>query len=57
MLTENQILVQRFGDFMRGCRTTKDRLCRNNIIPTLKDDVLGDLSLMLPHRIFMGIRR
>ncbi len=48
MLTKNQIMVQRFGDFMRGRRTTKDRLYRNNIIPTLKDAVPGDLSLVLP---------
>ena len=56
MLTKNQILVQRFGDFMRGRRTTKERLYRNNIIPTLKDAVPGDLSLVLPHRILKDIR-
>ncbi|WP_195715149.1 NAD(P)/FAD-dependent oxidoreductase [Ancylomarina sp. 16SWW S1-10-2] len=56
MLTKNQIMVQRFGDFMRGRRTTKDRLYRNNIIPTLKDAVPGDLSLVLPHRILKDIR-
>ncbi|TKG90421.1 FAD-dependent oxidoreductase [Puteibacter caeruleilacunae] len=55
MLTRNQILVQRFGDLVRGRRTTKNRLYRNNIIPTLKDAVPGDLSLVLPHRILMDI--
>jgi len=55
MLTNNHILVQRFGDIIRGRRTTKERLFRNNIIPTLKDAVPGDLSLVLPHRILVDI--
>jgi uncharacterized FAD-dependent dehydrogenase len=55
MLTRNKILVQRFGDLIRGRRTTSDRLYRNNIIPTLKDAVPGDLSLVLPHRILLDI--
>lgn len=55
MLTNNQIMVQRFGDIVRGRRTTKERMIRNNIIPTLKDAVPGDLSLVLPHRILVDI--
>ena len=55
MLTRNKILVQRFGDLVRGRRTTYDRLFRNNIVPTLKDAVPGDLSLVLPHRILFDI--
>jgi len=55
MLTQNKILVQRFGDLVRGRRTTSARLYRNNIIPTLKDAIPGDLSLVLPHRILMDI--
>lgn len=55
MLTENKILVQRFGDLIRGRRTTPSRLYRNNIIPTLKDAVPGDLSLVLPYRIMTDI--
>ena len=48
-------MVQRFGDLVRGRRTTSDRLYRNNIVPTLKDAVPGDLSLVLPHRILFDI--
>jgi hypothetical protein len=55
MLTKNRILVQRFGDLIRGRRTTPERLFRNNIIPTLKDAVPGDLSLVLPYRIMTDI--
>ena len=56
MLCDGKILVQTFGDFQRGRRTTESRLCRNNLIPTLKDAVPGDLSLVLPHRIMVDIK-
>lgn len=55
MLCDGKILVQTFGDFKKGRRTTEERLCRNNIIPTLKDAVPGDLSLVFPHRIMVDI--
>ena len=55
MLCDGKILVQRFGDFQRGRRTTEERLIRNNIIPTLKDAVPGDLSLVFPYRIMKDI--
>ena len=56
MLCDGKIMVQTFGDFLRGRRTTEERLCRNNIIPTLKDAVPGDLSLVLPYRIMLDIK-
>lgn len=55
MLCGGKILVQTFGDFKRGRRTTEERLCRNNLMPTLKDAVPGDLSLVFPHRIMVDI--
>ncbi|MBQ3496130.1 MAG: NAD(P)/FAD-dependent oxidoreductase [Clostridia bacterium] len=55
MLCDGKILVQRFGDVLRGRRTTEERLTRNNLVPTLKDAVPGDLSLVLPHRIMTDI--
>lgn len=55
MLCDGRIMVQTYGDFCRGRRTTEERLCRNNLIPTLKDAVPGDLSLALPHRIMIDI--
>ncbi len=55
MLTGNKILVQRYGDFMRGRRTDGERLYRNNIVPTLMDAVPGDLGLVLPYRIMKDI--
>ena len=55
MLCDGKILLQRYGDFRRGRRTTQERLMRNNITPTLKDAVPGDLSLVFPHRIMVAI--
>lgn len=55
MLCDGKIMVQTFGDFRRGRRTTEERLGRNNLIPTLKDAVPGDLSLAFPHRIMVDI--
>lgn len=55
MLCGNKILVQTFGDFKRGRRSTEERMCRNNLIPTLKDAVPGDLSLVFPHRIMVDL--
>ena len=55
MLCDGKILVQTFGDYLRRRRTTEERLCRNNLIPTLKDAVPGDLSLVFPHRIMVDI--
>lgn len=55
MLSGGKILVQRYGDFKRGRRTTEERLRRNNIQHTLKDAVAGDLSLVLPYRIMKDL--
>ncbi|MBE6015266.1 MAG: NAD(P)/FAD-dependent oxidoreductase [Lachnospiraceae bacterium] len=55
MLCGGKILVQTFGDFRRGRRTNEERLARNNLLPTLKDAVPGDLSLVFPHRIMVDI--
>ncbi len=55
MLCDGKILVQRYGDFRRGRRTTSERMLRNNITATLKDAVPGDLSLVFPHRIMVDI--
>lgn len=56
MLAGDRIIVQRYGDFRRGRRTTFERLERNNIQPTLKDAQPGDLSLVIPYRIMQDIK-
>ena len=48
------VIVQRFGDLVRGRRTNEHRLGQNSVIPTLKATP-GDISLVLPHRILTNI--
>jgi uncharacterized FAD-dependent dehydrogenase len=55
MLSGNKVIVQRYGDFKRGRRTTPERLAKNTVKATLRDAVPGDLSLVLPYRILLDI--
>lgn len=48
------VIVQRYGDLIRGKRSTKDRIKNNTVIPTLNAEP-GDLSLVLPKRILDDI--
>ena len=48
------VIVQRFGDLIRGRRSTSARIEEAFITPTLKATP-GDLSLVLPKRILDGI--
>ena len=54
MIGKGNVLVQRFGDLIRGRRTNDHRLSQNTVIPTLKATA-GDISLVLPHRILTNI--
>ena len=48
------VLVQRFGDLVRGRRSTEKRIEEGLVTPTLSATP-GDLSLVLPKRILDGI--
>ena len=48
------VIVQRFGDLIRGRRSTPTRIEDSFIVPTLQATP-GDLSLVLPKRILDGI--
>ena len=48
------VIVQRFGDMVRGRRSTQKRIEENLVVPTLSATP-GDLSLILPKRILDGI--
>ena len=54
MIGNGSVLVQRFGDLVRGRRTNDHRLGQNTVEPTLKA-TSGDISLVLPHRILTNI--
>ncbi|MBR3354789.1 MAG: FAD-dependent oxidoreductase [Oscillospiraceae bacterium] len=48
------VMIQRFGDLIRGRRSTESRIAESTVVPTLAATP-GDLSLVLPKRILDGI--
>ncbi len=48
------VIVQRFGDLVRGRRSTETRIAESFVTPTLAATP-GDLSLVIPKRILDGI--
>ena len=48
------VIVQRFGDLIRGQRSTPSRMAKSFMTPTLSATP-GDLSLVIPKRILDGI--
>ena len=48
------VIVQRFGDLIRGQRSTPKRISKSFVTPTLTATP-GDLSLVMPKRILDGI--
>jgi len=55
ILGDGKPILQRLGDLKTGKRSTWARINRSSTIPTLKDVVPGDISLVLPHRIVSNI--
>ncbi|MGI6366313.1 MAG: NAD(P)/FAD-dependent oxidoreductase [Bacillota bacterium] len=48
-LSSGGLIIQKFGDIMRGRRSTEKRIQEGFIEPTLKEAVPGDLGLVLPY--------
>ncbi|MFY9139514.1 MAG: NAD(P)/FAD-dependent oxidoreductase [Thermacetogeniaceae bacterium] len=49
------VIVQRLGDLMKGRRSTAERIEKGMVVPTLKEAIPGDLSLVLPYRYLLAI--
>jgi len=49
-------IVQRLADLRDGRRSTKSRIDRNPVQPTLKDYTPGDISMALPERAVIDIK-
>ena len=52
----NSVLVQRFEDLKNGRRSTKERLSRSVIKPTLESAIAGDISFAMPSRVMSNLR-
>lgn len=54
-LSVGSVIVQRYGDLIRGRRTTQKRIDSGFVKPTLKEAVPGDLGLVLPYNTMKSI--
>jgi uncharacterized protein len=54
-LSNGSVLIQRYGDILKGRRSTEKRIIEGFIEPTLKEAVPGNLSLILPYSTMKSI--
>lgn len=55
MLSNGEVVVQRFGDILNGKRTWEKDLEENSVEPTLKTALAGDITLGIPYRTMTNI--
>ncbi|WP_307328192.1 NAD(P)/FAD-dependent oxidoreductase [Evansella vedderi] len=54
-LSSGSIIVQKYGDILKGRRSTKKRIDEGFLEPTLKEAVPGDLGLVLPYNTMKSL--
>ncbi len=54
-LSNGSVIMQKFGDIVKGRRSTEKRIKEGFITPTLKEAVPGDLGLVLPYNTMKSI--
>ena len=54
-LSNGSVIVQKYGDILRGRRSTIKRINEGFVRPTLKEAVPGDLGLVLPYNIMKSL--
>ncbi|QKE72899.1 NAD(P)/FAD-dependent oxidoreductase [Arthrobacter citreus] len=55
MLSHGGVIVQKYGDIIRGRRSTEKRIKEGFLEPTLKEAVPGDLGLVLPYNTMKSL--
>jgi uncharacterized FAD-dependent dehydrogenase len=55
-LSNGSIIVQKYGDILKGRRSTPQRIREGFIEPTLKEAVPGDLGLVLPYKTMVALK-
>lgn len=55
LLAGGGTLVSRYGDLIRGRRTTEKRLMEGAVVPTLKTAVPGNIAFAIPHMQLQSI--
>ncbi|MCR6106458.1 NAD(P)/FAD-dependent oxidoreductase [Salipaludibacillus agaradhaerens] len=54
-LSDGSVIVQKYGDIMKGRRSTEKRIKEGFLEPTLKEAVPGDLGLVLPYNTMRSL--
>ncbi|MDD3107521.1 MAG: FAD-dependent oxidoreductase, partial [Bacilli bacterium] len=54
-LSGGSVIVQRYGDIIRGRRSTTKRIKECFVTPTLKEAIPGDLGLVLPYNTMKSL--
>ncbi|RNB91403.1 NAD(P)/FAD-dependent oxidoreductase [Brevibacillus fluminis] len=54
-LSSGGVIVQKYGDIIRGRRSTEGRIREGFLEPTLKEAVPGDLGLVLPYNTMKSL--
>ncbi|MDG5788653.1 NAD(P)/FAD-dependent oxidoreductase [Evansella sp. AB-P1] len=54
-LSSGSVIVQKFGDILKGRRSTEKRIAEGFLEPTLKEAVPGDLGLVLPYNTMKSL--
>lgn len=54
-LSNGGVIVQKYGDILRGRRSTAARISEGFLEPTLKEAVPGDLGLVLPYNTMKSL--
>ena len=54
-LSGGGVIVQKFGDILKGRRSTSKRISEGFVKPTLKEAVPGDLGLILPYNTMKSL--
>jgi uncharacterized protein len=54
-LSSGSVIVQKYGDILKGRRSTEKRIREGFIEPTLKEAVPGDLGLVLPYNTMKSL--
>jgi len=54
-LSGGGLIIQKFGDIIRGRRSTEKRIAEGFLEPTLKEAIPGDLGLVLPYNTMVSL--
>ena len=54
-LSNGSVIVQKYGDILKGRRSTQKRINEGFVKPTLKEAIPGDLGLVLPYNIMKSL--